>query len=116
MDWIALTTVFAYRAAYHQRDAQVVGYERDWMHHNAKTPLTRVMPAAAGGFLAAAERCGSSVDSGAEPVGAGGSSRSDVGSGDGGGGGMCHHAGDKCASSSGLCASGPFCAQIGDGP
>jgi hypothetical protein len=105
---------------------------------NAKTRLTGVMPAVAGGFLAAAEGCGSSRDSGRETGGAGGASGSDAGTGDaakevstGGssGGGAAGSAGagggnvdgttgwDGCSKfcSGALCASSSFCIQNGDG-
>jgi hypothetical protein len=66
---------------------------------NAKTRLTGVMPAVAGGFLAGAGGCRASRDSRTETGGAGGVSGSDAGTGD----------------AAALCASGSFCIQNGEG-
>jgi hypothetical protein len=99
--WIVLTMVFGvYRGASHQRNAQLVGVRTRLTEDNAKTLLTGVMPAVAGGFLAGAEGCGTSRDSRTETGGAGGASGSDVGAGD-------------CSGA--LCTSGSFCIQNGDG-
>jgi len=99
--WIALTMVFGvYRGASHRRNAQLGGVRTRLTEDNAKARLTGVMPAVAGGLLAAAEGCGSSRDSRTETGGAGGASGSDAGTG-------------ECSGA--LCASGSFCIQIGDG-
>ena len=126
-----------HRGASHQRNAQLVGYERRLTEDNAKTLLTGVMPTVAGGFLAVAEGCGSSRDSRTETGGAGRESGSDAGTdaakevstGGSSGGGAAGSAGagggnvdgttgsDGCSKfcSGAICASGSFCIQNGDG-